>query len=625
MTTYDTGNPVPSGDARDRFDNTQTLDELVNSEASTTTSRTGKILQTWKSLVSMFMTFMQNFGYEAAHLTYVDGSPLTVARPTQLIDRAGSVYKVKQPATFPVTLTGSWVTDNPKLVDVGDSPLRQQLAGSGGAAMIGDGTMTVASQLQPLRTVEYYGAVGNGVTDDKAAFLAMFAATGGIIRMQDKSYNVNGLTLNGAYVAIRGNTKPAYNGDFTRLVSGSIMVGNVNIRSPFVDVIGIGIDAGSARGISAADGFVINSPVGGSGVKVRCRDNIVLGTNETSDSHAILIQGFNDHDVEGNDTALHQFGVVVKGRNGFVRATTGYRIRTAVVYPKSDVPSVGGDVADASVNNLIVDGVISRANPTNTTCNAVYVHASTLSLSNVTVTNVESTHGNAALRIAGGSDTSIVPSGVTYSNIKSERAVRTVELFGYNYDTIGSNIRAVNPSSGEAVSTSGNSYNYYTVGINTLISDPAITATSAASFNGVGGFDNFTVRNPYRQMSIAINLANCKAGSTSGDVKIAGAGAMTLVNGWGNPGGALAPTTRVGSSNLIGCQGRVLRDAGTSSNTIATFAFPQSYEREFSCAALKTDSTHITVPVYLSGTSLIVQYDRSLLTWIDLSGVLFLA
>ena len=30
MTTYNTGNPLPSADAKDRYDNSQTFDELIN-------------------------------------------------------------------------------------------------------------------------------------------------------------------------------------------------------------------------------------------------------------------------------------------------------------------------------------------------------------------------------------------------------------------------------------------------------------------------------------------------------------------------------------------------------------------------------------------------------------------
>ena len=42
MTTYNTGNPVPSADARDRYDNSQTLDEVVNGDSESYATRTGK-------------------------------------------------------------------------------------------------------------------------------------------------------------------------------------------------------------------------------------------------------------------------------------------------------------------------------------------------------------------------------------------------------------------------------------------------------------------------------------------------------------------------------------------------------------------------------------------------------
>lgn len=54
MTTYNTGNPVPSGDARDRFDNTQTLDELINSLATETITRTGRNLLTYEGMSAQF-------------------------------------------------------------------------------------------------------------------------------------------------------------------------------------------------------------------------------------------------------------------------------------------------------------------------------------------------------------------------------------------------------------------------------------------------------------------------------------------------------------------------------------------------------------------------------------------
>ncbi len=131
MTTYNTGNPVPSGDARDRFDNTQTLDEVVSGQADTALTRLGTTLQTLKGMNNTFNQWLANSSFETAHLTYVVGQPLTVSRSTQLIDYNGSVYRVKLPAAFPLNLTGTWASDSEKLVDVGDQSLRQALAASG--------------------------------------------------------------------------------------------------------------------------------------------------------------------------------------------------------------------------------------------------------------------------------------------------------------------------------------------------------------------------------------------------------------------------------------------------------------------------------------------------------------
>lgn len=157
MTTYNTKNPVPSGSAYDRYDNTQVLDELVNSSSVTTPSRLGILLQTWAGLVSSFRNFMQSFGYEALHLTYVAGSPLTVSRPTQLIDFNGSAYAVKQPAVFPVNLTGTWAADSVKLVDVGDAALRSQLATTDSTVVIGGQQASKVGALAGALTVDASG------------------------------------------------------------------------------------------------------------------------------------------------------------------------------------------------------------------------------------------------------------------------------------------------------------------------------------------------------------------------------------------------------------------------------------------------------------------------------------
>lgn len=142
-----TGNPVGpdgSGDPEDLYDNSQVIDKLVNGSELTWLGRLGKVLKTWAGMTSDFTAMMASFGYEPNHLVYVDGQPLQVDRTTQLIDYNGSVYRAKMPATFPLTLTGSWASDSSKLVEVADQPLRMQLA---------NGT----SRLVDSRVVDYRG------------------------------------------------------------------------------------------------------------------------------------------------------------------------------------------------------------------------------------------------------------------------------------------------------------------------------------------------------------------------------------------------------------------------------------------------------------------------------------
>ncbi len=138
MTTYATGNPLGSKDPRDLYDNAENFDTAMNDRENLAWSdRFGVSRKTWFGLEQQVADFLAAQGYEPVPLEYVDGSPLTVDRPTQLIERDGNLYSVKLPASFPVELTGNWATDQNLLVAQVDRSLRQQLRAPGGPGMIG--------------------------------------------------------------------------------------------------------------------------------------------------------------------------------------------------------------------------------------------------------------------------------------------------------------------------------------------------------------------------------------------------------------------------------------------------------------------------------------------------------
>lgn len=179
--TYNTGNPLGSAAPKDLFDNSSNLDQATNEAVMSWVDRFGNDRRTWWGMEQDFNNFLANSGYETVHLTYVDGTPLQVDRSTQLIDRAGAIYRVKMPATFPVMLTGDWTTDQNTVVEVGDSPLRQDLAsitdiakGAGQIGYLPNRTGAVGRKLSDKLADDIdvldYGADPTGATDSWAAF-----------------------------------------------------------------------------------------------------------------------------------------------------------------------------------------------------------------------------------------------------------------------------------------------------------------------------------------------------------------------------------------------------------------------------------------------------------------------
>lgn len=157
---YSTGNPVgPDGSSSpfDLHDNAGIIDLLLTGPLAEYLDRLGVPLKSWRGIMQQVTDYLIAQGYESVYLTY--GPGVVVERQTQLVQRSGELYRVMNAADIPLTLTGTWATDAPKLQAVGDAALRQALALIAGAGMVGFGQSetysagTVGSQLKALAQV----------------------------------------------------------------------------------------------------------------------------------------------------------------------------------------------------------------------------------------------------------------------------------------------------------------------------------------------------------------------------------------------------------------------------------------------------------------------------------------
>lgn len=152
---YNTGNPVPSADARDRSDNSANLDIGMNGRTPSFFDRKGLRRETWLGMERRFNGFIDGLGWSSVG-TYAPG--VIITSHSQFVEREGQPYALKStvPATIgtPYVVTGDWAAEGVNFKLVGDSPLRADLSNKTdkelGIALLGRATVAVDSVAQLL-------------------------------------------------------------------------------------------------------------------------------------------------------------------------------------------------------------------------------------------------------------------------------------------------------------------------------------------------------------------------------------------------------------------------------------------------------------------------------------------
>ncbi|HEJ1718279.1 TPA: right-handed parallel beta-helix repeat-containing protein [Pseudomonas aeruginosa] len=242
MTTYATGNPLGSKDPRDLYDNAENLDTAMNSLDQDRWMDRGPqrppvARWTWWGIEQYVMQWLAAQGFEPTPLEYVDGSPLIVDRPTQLIQRDGNLYSVQLPADFPVSLSGNWSADELLLVNQVDRALRAELVNETdlalGAAVVGRSAVVVESLADlvgsPRKTTHTYHVRGHrpGITTGGGVFVwdplmpRSMHNGGTVVSPTVPAYTAQpGLA---DYLAGVGETEPSASGAFVRRIENNIV------------------------------------------------------------------------------------------------------------------------------------------------------------------------------------------------------------------------------------------------------------------------------------------------------------------------------------------------------------------------------------------------------------------
>ena len=607
MTTYNTGNPIGSTDARDLYDNAQAFDNFANGSAASYSDRLGVSRRSLAGIDAAADNVLNSIGYSVP-VAYASGISLTLT--SQTVDYNGVIYAPKSSA-LPFT-TSSWGTDSGKFraVQVTDAALiTYNPAGTDTAptnvqeeldrAVVNVFRFMTPEQIADVRA----GTASISVKAAVEAAAASLPSHGGVLRLPAGRYHSpSGFLFSRSNITIVGDGMPRVADDLNSLVGGTILNGTVLIDGDNISVENLGADHGitysnTHKAGAGGDGLVIHK-VGLNATRKNINVRNVVGLTRIGDYndaqaafHAVLLEGLRGGSADNVVGVGGWFGVVLKVADFNVGKVIGRENDAASVYLKSNSYAT---VDRVNIESVIASNYIARGFV------GLLVQSSDAELQAVTVGNVSVMGGANAVRVEGEVSQPCV--SVAIGNIATRGGSTGFSVRGPVYGLTVGTVSVWQPSD-TGFLTAGNTSGTHPIDvtIDTLRVVPSATSTKAVDIGNQGTKVVFNSVNAagaggsIESGSIINVQPTTEIGQYFGTLNANGS-LPALVNGWA--ASYAQPTGVVAKSGWTRGYGRLSSAAATSDTfmTIPSGMRPNNLEF-FTSMTAHDGSTGKVVPV----------------------------
>lgn len=341
--SFNTGNPLPSLDERDFYDNSANLDLAMNSTEPTFRDRFGVEKPTIDAA-------LKSAGFMPAGFDFVTGGTL------QPGDRNKAVYN---PAPNGDNNWYRWNGAFPKEIAANSQPNPK------------DENNWVLAELKKTNFENIVNIKDFSSLKEAIDSLPIFGGTVyipiGNFDSGDWNYNINYMRKDN--VSLIGEKMPRWNDDASCLIDGSVISGRFNAYANNFSVENLGFDLGKkvvAEKYNNADTLSANHPLGGTwdafafaqpnmsnplpqrtgfiakNVISLCKESLSVG-------HAFLAEGFNGGYIDNVIGIYSIHATVIKAQNVKVGSISGYMASGEGLIIKSDTYAPGGDVQIANL------------------------------------------------------------------------------------------------------------------------------------------------------------------------------------------------------------------------------------------------------------------------------------